>query len=160
MVPALKKALSFHLKSLLLSAAQESQKKPVKSNRISRGTDIGNYVKNSFYNASLGKKYCMPCCGGLLSLYCKINGRAEHVCAVWEDLCRVIRCKMLFSWLFNWLLAPVICGYLVLPRGTVLSSVKASGLFANTHAQFLDPDWFGQLYNSCVTVISPHGAMF
>lgn len=31
----------------------------------------------------------------------KINGCGEHVCAVQEDLCDVIRCKMLFSWLFN-----------------------------------------------------------
>lgn len=31
----------------------------------------------------------------------QINGCGEHVCAVPEDLCDVIRCKMLFSWLYN-----------------------------------------------------------
>lgn len=31
----------------------------------------------------------------------QINGCGEHVCAVRDDLCDVIGCKMLFSWLFN-----------------------------------------------------------
>lgn len=31
----------------------------------------------------------------------EINGCGEHVCAVRDDLCDVIRCKMLFSLLFN-----------------------------------------------------------
>lgn len=31
----------------------------------------------------------------------QIDGGGEHVCAVRDDLCAVIRCKMLFSRLFN-----------------------------------------------------------
>lgn len=31
----------------------------------------------------------------------QINGCGEHVCAVRDNLCDVIRCKMLFSLLFN-----------------------------------------------------------
>lgn len=55
MGPALKRTLSFHLKSLLLSALKESQKCRKRS-RVSGGTDISNYVKNSFHNISLGEK--------------------------------------------------------------------------------------------------------
>lgn len=51
--------------------------------------------------------------------------RGEHVCAVRDDLCDVISWEMLFSRLFNWLLAKVICGHRILPGGVGSSAAKA-----------------------------------
>lgn len=55
MVPALKKSTIFSFKVTFIISSQGITKKAVKSNRISSCTDIGNYVKNSFHNASLEK---------------------------------------------------------------------------------------------------------
>lgn len=112
-----------------------NHKKAAKSNRISSGTDISNYVKNSFHNTSKGKKKrlnTVSLAARAAVIVLQINGCGEHVCAVGDNLCDAIRCKLLFSLLFNGLLAKVICGYQIFPCGTVLSSVEASGLFANT----------------------------
>lgn len=78
--------------------------------------------ENSFPSQASGEKRLQPSAAVIVL---QINGREEHVCAVRDDLCDVIRWEMLFSRLFNWLLAKVICGHQTLPGGMGSSSAKA-----------------------------------
>lgn len=53
---SIKKSTIFSFQVTFIISSQGITKKAVKSNRISSGTDIGNYVKNSFHNASKEEK--------------------------------------------------------------------------------------------------------